>query len=169
MRAIRGIVGLLGHRRERLVERHAGLREGRQLAGGERHLFRCDTHARERVAAIGRASAIAVGVSPSARSRSRAARARLGVEQACRMRPCASTASQRNADMATHYCSRVTRTSSASDVVPSASKRAPSARSVRIPARVAASRSAISPAPSWISRRIVSSTTSSSYTPVRPR
>ena len=112
------------------------------------------------------AASTAVGVSPSARSRSRD-RARIGgVDEAlpqlglARRRLRSET---RSSSGSVRHCSRVTRVSSASDVLPSAMQ--PRAVATQRAACRRASRhraASCSPAPSWISRRSVSSIRSSS-------
>jgi hypothetical protein len=106
------------------------------------------------------------GVSPCVRSWPRAARALSASITPFCARPAASIASKRNAGIA--LCASVTRSTSSSDVAPAASQRSASSRSVRMPCARPVARISASAALRWISERIASSTTSSSYTPRRP-
>ena len=165
------IVGLLGQRRR--APASSGMPDSVSVAS-----WRVVSASSARAGAVKASStrrtagSTAVGVRPSARNWSRSrARCRPRARPR-RVRPSASTASQRNDG---RLDTRV-RSAFARDAheLGERRRRRPRASARRRRAGcadacdAAASRSAISSAPSWISRRIASSTSSSSYSPVRP-
>ena len=141
------MIRLFGDRQQRLVQRHPRLHQRRELSRGERDLARRHPRPRERVAAIRRSVDGGGRETIGAQTIARGAR-RFGVEQAVSNMALRVDGLPAKRGHANAHWSRVTRTTSESDVAPALTQRAPSARNVRIPARVAAARSASSPAPS---------------------
>ena len=154
-------VGLLGHGGKRLVDGHARLRQRGPLPREHRGVAR-----RPATCAVVEAGGGLVdgGGREPVRAKPVACTARgIRVEHATRQlaRRVDRLVPERG-HRSGGQASRVTRTSSASEVEPSAIQRAPSLRSVAVPAACIAARTPSSPARSWIARRTASSTTMSS-------